>query len=355
MSAAARQQPFEIAGTKFPPGTHGDVDIPVGALLTGEPVNLRVHVIHGRNPGPRVFVSAAIHGDEHNGVEIVRRLLRRKRLRRIRGTLLLIPVTNIPGFLSRSRYLPDRRDLNRLFPGSAKGSLGARLARAFQENVASRCTHGIDLHTGAVARPNLPQTRIDSKTPGALEMARAFRAPVIIDSPLRDGSLRSLLAAKGIPLLLYEAGEALYLDASAIRFGERGVVAVLRHLEMLPALRRAAGDKGRSVLCRDSFWIRSETGGILRSLTPNGRAVKAGERLGFIGNPFSAEDTDVVCPEDGIVIGQSHHAVVDEGDALFHIGVTRNPAFAELSFLAMDQNLRENADETFHDDLPVDS
>src|SRR5699024_9350376 len=184
---------------------------------------------------PVLFVSAAVHGDELNGVEIIRRLLRLRGIRQLRGTLMAIPVVNIHGFLRHSRYLPDRRDLNRSFPGSASGSVAARLANVFTEQIVNQCDYGIDLHTGAINRPNLPQIRADLSGEQTLRLARAFGCPLMVDAGIREGSLREYAGQQGVPLLLYEAGEALRFDEFSIRAGVRGVTGVMRELSMLPA------------------------------------------------------------------------------------------------------------------------
>ena len=183
-------EPFCINGHNIRPGTRTTIDLPAGRLYTHAPMSIPVHVIRGKRDGPRLFVSAAIHGDEINGVEIIRRLLKLSALRQLRGTVLAVPIVNVHGFINHSRYLPDRRDLNRSFPGSEKGSLAARIAHLFMEEIVTKSTHGIDLHTGAIHRSNLPQIRANLENKETENLAHAFNVPVIISSNLRDGSLR---------------------------------------------------------------------------------------------------------------------------------------------------------------------
>jgi predicted deacylase len=223
---------FEICGRLIPAGTRLAFDVPVPDLYVHAELSIPIQVIHGKRDGPVLFVSGAVHGDEIMGVEIVRRLLGSKRLRNIRGTLVAVPVVNIFGFLNQSRYLPDRRDLNRSFPGTEKGSIAARLANVFITEIVSRCTHGIDLHTAAVNRENLPQVRAETDDPHVEAMARAFGLPVIVNSSVIDGSLRSAAGDLGVKVLVYEAGEALRFDETAIRGGVNGVIRVMDHLEM---------------------------------------------------------------------------------------------------------------------------
>ncbi|MEM9478197.1 MAG: succinylglutamate desuccinylase/aspartoacylase family protein [Verrucomicrobiota bacterium] len=279
-----------IDGEEFPPGSRGEVSIHVGELIHHQPVTMPVHVHRGRKPGPYVFISAAVHGDEVNGVEIIRRLLNSPSIKRLRGTLLAVPVVNMPAFLVRSRYLPDRRDMNRLFPGSDSGSLGARIADAFCREVLDHCDFGLDLHTGAVNRPNLPQIRISGKTGEEADLAKAFGAAVVLTSPPREGSLRAAAAERDIPYLLYEAGEATQLDEASVKLGLRGTLNVLRHLGMIPQ------DKARKRLpqpihMRSSYWERAASGGVFIPRVKLGKAVSKDMLIGIIADPFSAQET----------------------------------------------------------------
>ena len=202
-------EPFIIANRSIAPGTAEILTIPVSQQVTGLDASLALKVLHGAKPGPAVFVSAAIHGDEIVGTAIIQRLLDHLMPEEMSGTVILAPAVNIYGFASHSRYLPDRRDLNRSFPGYEHGSLAAQLAHCFLVNVIDRCTLGIDLHTAAIHRYNLPQIRIASGSPHLTELAMAFAPPIIIESPLRPGSMRALAADRETPMLLLEAGEAL--------------------------------------------------------------------------------------------------------------------------------------------------
>jgi predicted deacylase len=314
-------EPIQIGDRWIQPGERVDVAVPLPSLYTQSPVFLPVQVLHGHRAGPTLFVTAAIHGDEINGVEIIHRLMGVKALRHLRGTLLAIPVVNTYGFVRQSRYLPDRRDLNRSFPGSETGSLAARLASTLMREVVERATHGIDLHTGAAHRENLPQIRAALETGGGLlDLARAFGAPVILSSELRDGSLRAAAAERKIPLLVYEAGEALRCDEIAIRAGLRGILAVMRHLGML---RGSSGLRLRSttapVVARSSLWVRAHQSGMLRSLTRLGAQVRRGERLGVIADVFRHEEEPVTAPVSGVVIGRTNLPLVTEGEAIYHI------------------------------------
>lgn len=312
-----------VAGVGVPPGTRATVEVPLAGLYTSTVMTMPVQVVNGRHPGPRLFVCAAIHGDELNGVEIIRRLLQLKGLRRMRGALVAIPIVNVYGVVTHSRYLPDRRDLNRFFPGSEHGSLTARLARLLTDEVVARCTHGIDLHTGALHRDNLPHVRARLDDPETARLAASFGVPVLLNSDLRDGSLRQAAAERGVPVLVYEGGEALRFNEVAIRAGIRGVVEVMRALRMLPP--RPRPTRTRPVQAHSSSWVRAEESGILRAGARLGARVHKGERLGIIADPFGAREASVTAPADGIVIARLNLPLVNEGDALFHLARFREP------------------------------
>ncbi|MES9927630.1 MAG: succinylglutamate desuccinylase/aspartoacylase family protein [Candidatus Thiodiazotropha sp. 6PDIVS] len=311
--------PFTINGNTVEPGTRTTIDLPAGRLYTHAPMTIPVHVVSGKRAGPRLFISAAIHGDEINGVEIIRRVLNSPALKRMRGTLIAVPIVNIHGLINHSRYLPDRRDLNRSFPGSEKGSLAARLAHLFMQEIVCQSTHGIDLHTGAIHRSNLPQIRANLDDEETEKLARAFDVPVIISSNLRDGSLREAAAEHGIPMLLYEAGEALRFDEVSIRAGVKGIINVMRTLEMLPATRRKSQKQIDPVVARSSSWVRAPDSGVLRAMVPLGGRVKKGTLLGVVADPFGESEFQVNSPFSGIIIGRSNLPLVNEGDALYHI------------------------------------
>jgi len=303
----------------IPAGRRMTVDLPVAKLYTHSQIAMPVHVINGKKTGPTLFVSAAIHGDELNGVEIIRRLLKMPALKRLRGALLAIPIVNVHGLLHHSRYLPDRRDLNRTFPGSERGSLAARLADLFMREIVEQCSHGIDLHTGAIHRTNLPQIRANLGDAETARLARAFGVPVLLNANLRDGSLRQAAAERGIPMLMYEAGEALRFDEVAISAGVRGVINVMRALDMLPAKQHGKTKRGEPVLAHSSAWVRAPVSGVLRTVAPLGARVSKNSLLGVVGDPFGEREAEVLSPSDGIVIGRTNLPLANEGDALFHI------------------------------------
>ncbi len=322
------RDPFEIGGVSIPPGTRRTVDMPVSVMADHTPVTLSAHVIHGRKPGPVMFVSAAIHGDEVIGVEIVRRLLNATLLDRLAGTLVAVPIVNSFGFLNRARYLPDRRDLNRSFPGYSEGSLAGRLAHLFTTEVLAQADVGIDLHSAAQGRENLPQIRLTPGDARLQELARAFAAPVTLISKTREGSLREVADSQGVDLLLFEAAEGLRFDEFAARAGVAGILRVMAHLGMLTG-RGVPKARKPAIFCEGSAWLRAPMGGLIRTLRGSGDLVEAGEVLGVIANPFGDAEVEVQAENAGIVIGRVTLPVVNEGDALFHIAEPREEAAAE--------------------------
>ncbi len=313
---------FSIGGQKIEPGERRLISLSVSKLYDFTEVNLPIEVIHGKKSGPVLFISSAIHGDEINGIEIIRRLLKHKPLNRLCGTLITIPVVNIFGFNNLSRYLPDRRDLNRSFPGSSKGSLAAQLAHLFTTEILEKCTHGIDLHTGALHRSNLPQIRgcVDDRDTSRL--AFQFGVPVIINANSRDGSLRAEARKKNIPILLYEGGEALRYDEQVIRMGVNGIKSVMQTIGMLPS--KTQRKRKEAFISRKTVWVRAPGSGILTPDKHLGARVEAKETLGFIRDPFGKHEVPVPARDAGIIIGMAQLPLVNKGDALFHIATFVN-------------------------------
>jgi len=334
----ARRSPFDIGGFHIPPGTRRTVDLPVSVLSDHTPVNMSAHVIHGAEEGPTLFVSAAIHGDEVIGVEIARRLLRSRQFARLKGTLIVVPIVNTFGFLNHSRYLPDRRDLNRCFPGSEGGSLASRLAHLFMTEIVARSDLGIDLHSAAIHRTNMPQIRVSPKAQETLAYADAFGAPVVIRSGLREGSLRHEAQKAGVDILLYEAGEGLRFDEQSARVGVAGILRVMHALGMIP-------DDGVPlaevvpVRANDSAWERAPAGGLLRAYRTTGEMVEEGEVLGVVADPFGEDEVELTASQGGLIIGRANLPIVNEGDALFHIARMVNTSEAESRIESLNAQL----------------
>jgi len=336
MQKRSRAQ-FELGSSSIFAGTRAVVDIPFGKLYTHTELNIGAHVIHGRQDGPTLLITAALHGDEINGVEICRRLLKLPRINQLKGTLIVVPIVNTYGFVQQSRYLPDRRDLNRSFPGSGKGSLGSRMAYQFTEQILSKCSHAIDLHTGAIHRANLPQVRASAKDKVALRMAEVFNAPIIIKAASREGTMRGTANSLGIPILLYEAGEALRFDEQSIKVGVRGILNVMTDLGMLRAGRKKPNTK--SLFSKKSSWVRAEHDGIARYYVGLGQTVKPGDTLAHIYSPYSDFEVAVEASFAGVVIGRNNLPLVNEGEALFHIAEVSSLDEAEKTLDAINDEV----------------
>jgi predicted deacylase len=307
---------FPIADSSVPPGRKAKLELPIARLMSGTPVALPVLVFHGRRDGPTVWLSAAVHGDELCGVEIIRRVIEGLDPRSMSGTVLAVPVVNVHGFNTGDRYLPDRRDLNRSFPGSRRGSLAARIAHLLMTEVVGRCSIGIDLHTGSDRRTNLPQIRADLDDPDTLALAQIFAAPVAIHSRTRDGSLRQAATDAGATVLLFEGGEANRFDPAAIAAGTEGTRRVLTHLGITPDGRHAPAD---TVLSRRSRWLRAHRSGILHLDVALGAHVDEGEQLAAVHDPYGKRLSHLSALTHGIVIAHTQAALVNQGDAVVHV------------------------------------
>ena len=315
-------QAFALGERRIAPGTRETVDLPVSVLSDHTPVTMSVHVVHGRQAGPTLFVSAAIHGDEVIGVEIVRRLLRAKSLRSLRGTLLAVPIVNTFGFLNHTRYLPDRRDLNRTFPGSPRGSLAGRLAHLFMTEIVARSDAGIDLHSAAIHRTNMPQIRVSREGRRTMALAEAFGAPMIITSSLREGSLRQAAHARGLDVLVYEGGEGLRFDEHAVLAGVFGMLRVMKKLGMVPA-KGLSAPRVAPMRSSSTSWRRSPVGGLMRAFKGTGDIVAVGDVLGVVADPFGETEVEILSEKAGVIVGRTNLPVVNEGDGLFHVAEIR--------------------------------
>ncbi|WP_353950838.1 succinylglutamate desuccinylase/aspartoacylase family protein [Knoellia sp. S7-12] len=332
---------FAIGAVKVRPGHTREIGLPITKLVTGSEVSLPVRVVHGRHDGPVVWINAAIHGDEVVGVEVIRRVLETLSPRTFRGTLLAVPIVNVHGFMAGDRYLPDRRDLNRSFPGSPRGSLAGRIAHLMMREVVDKCEVGIDLHTGSDRRTNLPQIRADLEHPRTRALAEAFGAPVMLHAKLRDGSLRAAARESGATVLLFEGGEAMRFDQWAIEAGVAGVLRVLAALDMIDATvttsaaatatatATAAAGSGAGALAlpapppglvsRRSGWLRARRTGIVHLDATLGQRVEVGDRLGGLSNSFGRTLRLVKADRAGVIIGRTTAPLVNRGDALVHI------------------------------------
>lgn len=314
--------PITVGGVTIPPGRKIQFELPFARAITGATQALPVKVINGRSSGPHIWLSAAIHGDELNGIQIIRTVLSDLDAKSLRGAVIAVPIVNPLGFVIESRYLPDRRDLNRSFPGSVRGSTASRLAHLFMNEIVDQCTVGIDLHTATNHRYNLPQIRADLDDPDTASLAQAFRAPFSIHAKLRDGSLRQAATERGKVALLYEAGQAHRFDEDAVTTGINGVRRILRHLGMIEArMPRAPATK----FVRRTRWVRARRGGIAELNVRLGDYVEEGDQIASLSDAFGVRPTAVRTPLSGWVIARSLRPLVNSGDALVHVAAESGP------------------------------
>jgi len=307
-----------IGGVSIPAGRRQSIELPVARLVTGSMLTLPLVVVRGNRPGPSVWLSGALHGDEVDGMEIIRRVLDRLSLDSLTGTLVAAPIVNVFGFVAESRYLPDRRDLNRSFPGSASGSLAARLAYLFMSEVVAHCDFGIDLHSGSDDRDNLPQVRGDLEDPRISDLAHAFGAPVTVHAKAPAGSLRAEAARRGAHAIVYEAGQARRFTPHAIDVGVAGVINALSFLGLSRGIERPPV---ATTTVRQTRWVRASRGGISRLTVELGQRVRKGELMGIVADALGGDATNVTATQTGVILGLRLNPLVHRGEALVHIGV----------------------------------
>ena len=308
----------EIAGVRPGPGERAVALLEAGESFAGSSVGIRVVVVRGVHPGLVLCLTAAVHGDELNGVEVVRRTLGAVSPGELSGTLVAVPIVNVHGFQRNSRYLPDRRDLNRYFPGNPTGSSASRLAFTLFDRVIRNCDALVDLHTGSFHRTNLPQVRADLRNPAVRHLAEGFGGTIVLHSEGPPGTLRRAATEQGIPAITYEAGEPMRLQDEEIARGVSGIRRLLGHLGMLQLAEAAAAPPE---LYYASRWVRADHGGILLTDVELGQHVEIGDRLGTITDPIVDEQHELRAPYAGRVLGMAVQQVVIPGYAAFHIGL----------------------------------
>ena len=307
---------FVIGGHSIAPGTSMDVRLPISQTYTGDAINIPLRIIRGKEPGPKIFVTAAIHGDEINGTGIIHDFFFNEHVDLQRGTLILAPVVNVFGFESHERYLPDRRDLNRSFPGSAKGSLASRIAHILMQELVGPCDFGIDLHTAAAQRTNFPNIRADLSNPKARRIATAFGAMLTVDGKGPLGSFRREATRSGCPTIILEAGEPWKVEPAVLQIGIRGIRNVLSELEMID---EAPEKPPFQVKIRRSTWVRAAVGGSLKFHVSPGDFVEAGQAVATNYSIMGVEQSVLTSEGHGIVLGMTTMPAVKPGEPICHI------------------------------------
>jgi hypothetical protein len=316
--AEGQAKPLAILGTEILPGTAQRLSWSATELFEGVPVSTPVLVANGVLPGPTLCLTAAVHGDELNGIEMVRRIFHDIEPKKLAGALIGVPIVNVQGFRRGSRYLPDRRDLNRYFPGNPNGSAAARIAHSLFVDVISHCDALVDLHTGSFERANLPQLRADLRDPDVVTLTHGFGAMVVLHSQPGVGTLRYAATRAGIPAVTVEAGGPSQLELAEVKHGVKGVETLLTTLGMTRRT-RLWGDP--EPVYYQSSWVRANNGGILLSDVSLGSSVRKGDLLGSITDPMSNARTELRSPYSGRIIGMARNQVVMPGFAAFHVGI----------------------------------
>lgn len=310
--------PLIIGGQSIELGETRDLQLEYSQSYTGIRVSIPVRVVRGRKPGPTVCLIAVVHGDELNGLGIIRELVFERELKLERGSVVAIPVANASGLEHHSRYLPDRRDLNRSFPGSPGGSQASRLAHLLFNQVIRHCDYGLDFHTAAIRRTNYPNVRGDLSNPKVAAMARAFGCELIVNNRGTEGSLRRTSVDRGIPMIILEAGEVWKMEPGVVELGVRGAVNVLKMLRMLPGKIRRPSFQTE---IHQTLWVRAEWGGILKFHVLPGEMVKEGQCLATNMSIFGVQQNQLFSPADGIVLGMSTMPAVKPGEPVFHLAI----------------------------------
>ncbi len=313
-----KSEQLRIAGQVIERGQVYDLHLNYSQSYTGISISVPVRVVAARKPGPVVFLCATIHGDELNGIGIIRQVMFDEPLDLERGTVIAVPVVNVLGLESHTRYLPDRRDLNRCFPGSSKGSLSGRLARLIYDEIVRHCDYLVDFHTAAVRRTNYPNIRANLDVPKVRKLAHAFGCELIVHSKGAKGSLRSVAVGRGIPSIVLEAGEVWKIEPGVVEIGARGAFNVLKHLRMLPG---EVVKPPHQIEIRKSVWVRAERGGILKFHASPGELVKAGQCLATNFNIFGETQNQIDSPADGVILGMTTMPAVKPGEPVFHIAI----------------------------------
>jgi len=312
---------MKILDTTIEAGESKIIDLHIAKLHTGTPIDVPIIVERAKEDGPCLLLSSGIHGDEVNGVEIVRQIITKGYNKPSRGTVICMPVINVFGFLNQTREFPDGRDLNRKFPGFKNGSLASRFAYNIIDAISPHIDHCIDYHTGGAARFNFSQIRLDADNKEGLELAKAFGVKFIKDADTRDKSFRKTLSDKGKNCLLFEGGRSLHMDRIVTQLGIQGAVRVMHHLGMRDFSQEIAEMQAvpKQILIKKSTWVRASYSGMWRSHYHIGKYVKKGDKIGSISDPYGTFEEAVLAKCDGYIICSNHAPIVNKGDAVVHL------------------------------------
>ncbi len=320
MEIESENKAIIIGGETVSPGKSKFVKITIDRLPTGTIIDIPVYVFNAKKPGPVVLVQAGLHGDEVNGVEIVRSMLHNGSFKIDAGAVIAVPILNIFGFIHYSRDVPDGKDVNRSFPGTKSGSMASRIAYHYLREILPQIDVAIDLHTGGGQRHNFPQIRYTKEDQKSAQLARMFNAPFTFTSKLIKGSFRNAAFRLQIPAIVFEAGESMRFDEFSIKQGITGILNVFRCLNMMGIGNEDRNELNQPVYLIERKWLRAPTAGIFVSKIINGSKVEKGDLLGLVSDTYAKKTKRINAPFDGYIICLNHQAVVNQGDALLHIG-----------------------------------
>ena len=310
---------MDINNIAIQPGESTSVEVNIARLPSRAPIDIIVTVARALEPGPVLLLMGGLHGDEINGIEIVRRIIERGLHVPERGTVICIPIINIYGFINFSRNVPDGKDVNRSFPGNKNGSLASRIAYYLMNDIIPKVDYGIDFHTGGADRDNFPQVRCVLNDPVNRELAEAFNAPVTLHATYRPNSLRQSAAKLGKHIIVFEGGESSRLNERAIEHGVNGTVRLMNHLKMSSLAMAPPGYKNQVFM--HSSWVRARASGIFQSLVECGDNIRKNQPVGIITDPFGEYRVQLKSHTAGRIISLNHHPVLHQGDAVVHIGI----------------------------------
>ena len=316
---------IEILGKKIPLGKGIQVNLDIAKLHTRTKIEVPIIIERGKEPGPTILITGGIHGDEINGVEIVRQIVSKGYNKPQKGMVICIPVVNIFGFLSQTRQFPDGRDLNRMFPGNKRGSLASLFAYHLMKEIVPFADYCLDFHTGGANRFNAAQVRINKGDAESMELAKVFGAPFIIESKRREKSYRDSAIKLGKKVLLYEGGKSLDLNSSITNFGVKGALNIMNHLGTRDFSKELKKNYEKiiqpAVVVNKSKWIRSSYSGIFRTKVVLGKFYEKGEKIGSISDPFGNFERVIKTPSRGYVFCVNHAPIVNKGDAIIHMSI----------------------------------
>ncbi len=321
MDVVEENKDIVVGGQIVSPGEDKLLKISIDRLPTGTLIDIPVYVFNAKKPGPTILVQAGLHGDEINGIEIVRRMIADKQFKVTKGAVIAVPILNIFGFIHFSRDVPDGKDVNRSFPGTKVGSMASRIAYHYVSEIMNQIDCGIDLHTGGGQRHNFPQIRYTDEDTQSADLAAIFNAPISFSSKLIKGSFRNAAYQMGKPTVVFEAGESMRFDDYAILEGIKGILKVLRHFEMVSKIPSKYDTTNKTIELLKRRWLRAPTAGMFIPEIINGSEITKGQVLGIITDTFAKRTKSIKAPFDGYVFCVNHQAVVNQGEALFHVGM----------------------------------